>query len=220
MAREYFCAYHSLLETTEVLSDAEFGRLMRAAIEYSASGILPSLGGRESIMWGIVKWQIDRDVAHYEKVSEARRSSGSKGGKQKVANCSKAKQKVANATNDNDNDNPPKSPQGDAEFDLFWAAYPRRVAKDKARTAFSKIPRSEIPALMAALERHKKSDQWTRDGGQYIPHPTTWLNQKRWQDEIPGAAKASAPQAATSVKASIPQWYIDKMREEYADDFR
>ena len=38
--------------------------------------------------------------------------------------------------------------------------------------------------VLAALERQKCSDRWQRDGGQYIPDPTTWLNGRRWEDEL------------------------------------
>ena len=37
---------------------------------------------------------------------------------------------------------------------------------------------------MTALEAQKKSLQWSKEGGQYIPNPTTWLNQERWEDEL------------------------------------
>lgn len=84
----------------------------------------------------------------------------------------------------------------DGAFESFWAAYPRHVAKDKARTAFGKVPKSEIPELMAALEKHKRSDQWTKDGGQFIPHPATWLNQKRWQGDAPPAGKGKRTEYA------------------------
>ena len=81
-------------------------------------------------------------------------------------------------------------------FETFWDAYPRKVAKDKSRTAFGKVPKSEIPALMAALEKHKRSDQWTKDGGQFIPHPATWLNQKRWQGDAPPTGKGKRTEYA------------------------
>ena len=72
-------------------------------------------------------------------------------------------------------------------FDRFWSVYPRKEAKAKAKTAFEKI-KPDVGLLMRmldAIEKQKKTDQWTRDGGQYIPHPATWLNQRRWEDEIP-----------------------------------
>ena len=72
-------------------------------------------------------------------------------------------------------------------FDQFWSAYPRKEAKAKAKTAFEKIKPDEelLLKMIDAVEKQKKTDQWTRDGGQYIPHPATWLNQRRWEDEIP-----------------------------------
>lgn len=66
MAREYFCAYHSMLNQFKGLSDAEFGRLIRAALQYSASGQAPALGGREAILWPSIEWQVDEQVRAYE----------------------------------------------------------------------------------------------------------------------------------------------------------
>lgn len=71
-------------------------------------------------------------------------------------------------------------------FDLFWNKYPRREGKVLAEKAWLKISPSEelVSQILSALEKHKRSPQWVKDGGQFIPHPTTWLNQKRWEDEI------------------------------------
>ena len=67
-------------------------------------------------------------------------------------------------------------------FERFWQAYPRKVGRVNAEAAFKKVDVEES-VLMAALERHKRSDQWKKDNGQFIPHPATWLNGKRWEDE-------------------------------------
>jgi hypothetical protein len=37
---------------------------------------------------------------------------------------------------------------------------------------------------MQAMEKHKGSEQWSKDGGIFIPYPATWLNQERWNDEV------------------------------------
>lgn len=98
---------------------------------------------------------------------------------------------------DKDIDNiPPISPKGDRKvkkkppldeesFETFWKAYPRKVAKAKAKESFARInPDAEqLQLMLTALEKQKRSQQWTKDNGQFIPHPTTWLNQKRWEDE-------------------------------------
>ena len=71
-------------------------------------------------------------------------------------------------------------------FDVFWEHYPRHEGKAKARESFIKALRKgvKLDELVAAIEKHKQSAQWQKDGGQYIPHPATWLNQQRWEDEI------------------------------------
>jgi hypothetical protein len=69
-------------------------------------------------------------------------------------------------------------------FEAFWKLYPRKVGKGAAERAWAKI-RPDEPlraAIMAAIERAMRSQQWTKDGGQFIPHPATWLNEKRWED--------------------------------------
>lgn len=73
---------------------------------------------------------------------------------------------------------------GGKEFESFWNAYPRKVGKEAARKSFSKIPKSEIPNLVPAIENQKQSEQWKKENGRYIPNPATWLNQGRWQDEL------------------------------------
>ena len=75
-------------------------------------------------------------------------------------------------------------------FDQFWKAYPRKESKPNAKKAFEKIKPDEelLQKMLTAIEKWKATDQWQEDGGRYIPHPSTWLNQRRWEDE-PMAAK-------------------------------
>jgi hypothetical protein len=71
-------------------------------------------------------------------------------------------------------------------FNRFWAAYPKKAGKDAARTAFAKRKPDEalLGQMLAAIDGQKATEQWQRDGGQYIPHPATWLNQGRFDDEL------------------------------------
>ena len=88
---------------------------------------------------------------------------------------------------DSSND-PPIAPQGAGCVDLFerfWAAYPRKQYKDRARRAWAKLsPDMDLCRKMSeALNTQKQSDQWMRDDGRYIPHPATWLNGRCWEDD-------------------------------------
>lgn len=73
----------------------------------------------------------------------------------------------------------------DVLFDRFWTVYPRKIAKADAKKAFAKISPDEalLQKMINALERDKRSSQWTKDSGQFIPYASTWLNGRRWEDE-------------------------------------
>lgn len=77
-----------------------------------------------------------------------------------------------------------KSPEGDP-FEIFWKAYPRKTGKEAARKIWIRLRPSKLllDKMIYAIKEQRASDQWQKDGGQFIPHPATWLNQGRWQDE-------------------------------------
>ena len=78
MAREYFCAYHSYIKQCKGLSDSELGRLFRALLEYSASGKVPELNGRESVAFDFMSANIDRDAESYKDTCNRNRENISK----------------------------------------------------------------------------------------------------------------------------------------------
>jgi len=65
------------------------------------------------------------------------------------------------------------------EFITFWQAYPRKVAKHNARRAWEKH-QPNLDEVLPALERAKQ--EWNNP--KYIPHPATWINGRRWEDEV------------------------------------
>lgn len=72
-----------------------------------------------------------------------------------------------------------------ARFERVWAVYPKKVGKDAAWGEFQKrSPDDDLTDVMiAAVKVQRASEQWRKDGGQFIPNPRTWLHQGRWQDE-------------------------------------
>ena len=81
MAREYFKAYHSYLESIEPLGDAERGRLFTALLTYSRTGIVPELQGNERFVFPTLKSNIEREIASYEENSAKNAINGAKGGR-------------------------------------------------------------------------------------------------------------------------------------------
>lgn len=118
--------------------------------------------------------------------SRRKAESGKKGGENKQTE-SKPEANGEQTESKNKNKDKKKNKNKDkclnARFALFWDAYPRKEGKQKAAEAFAKVD-VDTEILLAALERQKKSDQWMKDGGRFIPHAATWLNGKRWEDEL------------------------------------
>ncbi len=69
-------------------------------------------------------------------------------------------------------------------FSDFWAAYPRRVARKDAETAWRKIDAGEYHKIIDAVNRAKKTDDWRREAGKFIPYPASYLRGERWTDEL------------------------------------
>jgi hypothetical protein len=71
-----------------------------------------------------------------------------------------------------------------SNFISFWESYPRRIGKGKAFESYKKIkdPRPSLQIILDAIKIQNKTDQW-KDVS-FIPHPATWLNQRRWEDEF------------------------------------
>lgn len=86
-------------------------------------------------------------------------------------------------------------PQASDGFIRFWGAYPRKVGKSQALEEWNRI-NSDVDltdAIIAGLERWKRSDQWTDDSGQYIPYPASFLSKERWKDECQVAIANKTP---------------------------
>lgn len=83
----------------------------------------------------------------------------------------------------------------DEAFSIFWKQYPRKDSKVPAQKAYENLNASpELQqSILNALLRFKACDQWTREGGKFIPYASTWLNQRRWEDETTPAIPRAAP---------------------------
>ena len=117
----------------------------------------------------------------------------------------------------------------DAEaFNRFWSVYPKKVGKKDAWRAFLKAmnekgggqgsARPTADAMIEAVERQKRSEQWTKEGGRYIPNPATWLNQGRWEDELPAARGDGYQKHDQELSAEMADWIRRSYEQEDANE--
>jgi len=192
--------------------------ISRAKVERILSKIQAKLG--QSLLvsedW-IESPRLRKEAGRAQDISEKRSEAGKQGGRPKKANAFEGEKPniviVEAEAKVDTKEEPPIAPQGgnlqDERFDQFWSAYPKKTGKGAAKKAWAKINPSAalLQKILTALEWQTKSEQWTKDRGQFIPNPATYLNQERWEDEPPVISRSS-PLSAKGLRsaANMQAW--------------
>lgn len=144
----------------------------------------------------------DAEIAAYQAMKERNASNGKLGGRPLKSERLPKNNRAVNSgnplvTHSKANQEPrtknhsnPIVPSGTDElFERFWLAYPNRKNKKGAAKAWAKLNLVENDLRVAAIRRGlvawKQNDEWTKDGGRFVPHAATWINAERWNDELP-----------------------------------
>lgn len=80
---------------------------------------------------------------------------------------------------------PPQNAEEDPRFARFWDTYPNKKGKEQARQIFQSLSVTDelLDKMLSAIEKQKRSPQWTQEKGRFIPFPETWLKRGQWEDE-------------------------------------
>jgi hypothetical protein len=106
--------------------------------------------------------------------------------------------------------------KNEKNFDLFWQIYPKKKNKKKSKQMFLKLLKSKDFNFDFAISQLKKQIShidWIKDNGQWVPLPTTWLFNEKWNDEIKEDF-TSKPQTKTDDKQAL----FDKWNREIAEE--
>ena len=201
--------YEDEIRTLLSIPDKERGQVVTALFRNCLHEEIPELNPMENAVFSLVSGQVRRA----EELSNKRKASANSrwhSNANKEHNNASPMQNNANPENDNAKSctytntttntntstitNTPPTPSNEdgettkmqGQFDRFWATYPKKTAKQNALKAWQKLnPDDKLTEeILLALEQQKKSVQWQKDNGQFIPYPATWLNGKRWEDII------------------------------------
>jgi G3E family GTPase len=96
------------------------------------------------------------------------------------------------------------APQNElSKFEIFYSSYPKKKKRVEAEKAFAKLNPDDVlfQTILTALENQKQSEDWKKENGRYIPLPSSWLNGRRWEDEVPNIPKAKDNIAAYDIDA-------------------
>ena len=202
MAQHYTPIWDDWPTVTRELNDQEKGRLIDAIVAYDNGGDWQErIKGNERYVFPGFQARIDRykeaNAGKFkDKDSETEKTektefseSDKKIKKNKNSEIPKVKDKVKDKdikeTVLTDSKEKAAPAALDRAFDKFWVVYPRKVGKQDAKKAFLRLAPDDalLNTILTAASRQAKMEQWSEP--RYIPHPATWLNGRRWEDEIP-----------------------------------
>ena len=184
------------------LDDAEQLQLYNAIVTYSLDQTEPELTRYAMAVWQAIKPQLDANHRKYE--------AGCKGGKPKPNQSvtkpepspnqrltktkpqanqyltkTEPKPNLMYNVNENDNVNEKvndkeneKENENEQRFDQFWTTFPRKTDKARAKRSFLRLTKTEQELAVSNIQR-----LYSETPAQFIPHPSTYLNGKRWEDQ-------------------------------------
>lgn len=200
MERGQFTFFRSYWEALQTLPKKERLAAYEAICDYALNGTEQEMTGPAATAFILIKPTLDS--GRKKAASGKHGGENGKGIKKQTESKPKAKAKQPKREKEREKE---KEREIENEcyargaFETFWKAYPRKVGKDAARRAFAKV-KVPVETLVAAVEAQKASTQWTKDNGQFIPNPATWLNQGRWEDEVADTTPDDDPYRARGLE--------------------
>lgn len=104
------------------------------------------------------------------------------------------------------------------KFEKFWNEYPkckRKGTKEVANKTFTKYQK-DFEMIMKVLEEFKKDEMWTKNNGEFIAAPSSWLNKQYWKTDYwieqvsnNSADKVQAQENVVRRAVAVPINYLD-----------
>ena len=198
--KKSFLIYADWEQNCMRLSDEQRGKLFAAVMAYGIreEDLSDELDDVTAMCFSFMKSQIKRDAEKYEAVAAKNAENGKKGGRPKKSGRGEENKKSEKPGEseksegffekpkkaDNDNEKEPQKNSGGGRFEEFWREYPKKQNVVRARKAFEFLaPDGDtFEKIMQSVRHFKKSENWQKEGGRYIPSPANFLLDRRFED--------------------------------------
>lgn len=216
--QKHFPIFDDQYEAVAFLTDEELGSVIRAVMRFMRNGEESAFDGVSGMFYQVLRAQFIRQWGFQWNGSNGGRPPKEgieKEGREETTPLSTVETPVflrednkigvkGDKTDSLSHSSAESQRLSDEDFAVFWKAYPRKESKAQARKAFAKV-NVRLDILLQALGVQKQTDQWRRDGGQFIPYASTWLNQRRWEDEPPAQPEKEA-EPVEDWTVTHPEW--------------
>ena len=178
--RNQFTFYRSYFEAIEPLPKKDRSAIILAVCEYGLYETEPKgLSPVAMACFNLIRPTLDsgrKKAANGKQGGKTSRQSASKpeaNGKQSAREKEGEKEKEVESDR--------SKPQA-VTFEDFFSAYPRQSYEDDAREQWAALDPDLLPAVLGSLDRWKASENWTQEGGRFIPSAANWLRNGLWRD--------------------------------------
>jgi hypothetical protein len=189
LMRESIIIYRSFYDAIKELEPTHQAEVWRAVFEYGLNKNEVDLSGLPSIIFKLIKPQLDANIRKYENGTKGGRPKKQSETKEKPKNNlneTKAEPNVNDNENDNKNDNHNTNYNND--FIGVWSLYGKVGNKTTSMAKYNRLTKKEKQAIEEHIPLYIKNHV-DNDKQDFIPHFTTYLNQRRWEDDLPYKSK-------------------------------
>ena len=208
-----FTFFRSYYESSlELPTDKERLSFLIALCEYAFTGNTPNISGPAMALFKMAKPVIDKSIrkavagakggrnkksssigskpeANGKQTGSKPEANGKQTESKPEANRKQTESHIGEGKEEESGKEEDEEKDYDANFEDFWAAYPRKQGKIIAKEAFVRVLKNGIDAqvILDAVEKQKKSNEWRSENGKYVPNPSKWLSEGRWEDDLGGS---------------------------------
>ena len=192
--RKQFTFYASFFEAMEALSLADRGRAVTMLCQFALKGIEPPpLTG---------KLKIFMDLTMPNLIASRKKALSGKAGALVTNTIRNGKGEIEIKNEDEvEDDSPPRD-----RFEKFWDLYPVKVGKEQAWAVWKRL-QPDSQQVCFALERWRKSRQWSQQQGRFVPRAAKFLEERHFeqipQDAMPTGAEGYLDEAAVEAIAQV-----------------
>lgn len=181
--------YREYLSYFELLSVEDRGELVTAILKYAfGEEDYESLSPAAKMAFMFITDQINRDTEKYERRCEKNRKNGMLGGRPPKKDKEKSEkgedrgEDFSDGSYNEDGEAVEDIPDG---FEEFIFAYPKKIDREEALKEYRELSPDEDmrEKIMEKLRSDKKSENWQKEGGRYVPRASVWLQRREWEKE-------------------------------------
>ncbi len=190
MSKKSFVLYKDFKPQIDKLTRDQKGELLECIYSYQCLGEYKADDLVVDFAMGGLISQFERDEHKYLAICDRNKRNGQKSQgrpKNPVVPSGLSGNPVAPKKPDSDSgsENDSVSATYTKEFEEFWNIYPKKKEKIRSQKSFTKAKKvATVEEIMAGLRVAVRSEDWIKNGGQYVPKPANWLDGGGWDDEV------------------------------------